>query len=102
AGPGSATGRSTRSRSSTPRPTRSSRPRPRERPAGPARDVNPALAGSADLAVAGAVLAVSTRDPRATVLGLLVVLLAAPLIADPWPGALALPARITARVRGAR
>jgi hypothetical protein len=59
--------------------------------------VNLALAGIAAVAVAGAVLAVSTREPRATVLGLLVVLLAAPLIADPFPG----PLPILARVAGA-
>jgi hypothetical protein len=64
--------------------------------------VNPALAGIAAIAVAGAVLAVSTRDPRATVLGLLVVLLAAPLIADPWPGPLPILARVAAALLAAR
>jgi hypothetical protein len=59
--------------------------------------VNVALAVFAGVAVAGAVLAVSTRDVRATVLGLLVVFLAAPLIASPWPD----PPAILARVAGA-
>jgi len=64
--------------------------------------VNPALAGIAAVAVAGSVLAVSTREPRATVLGLLVVLLAAPLIADPWPGPLPILARVAAALLAAR
>ncbi len=64
--------------------------------------MNLALAGIAAVAVAGAVLAVSTREPRATVLGLLVVLLAAPLIADPWPGPLPILARVAAALLAAR
>lgn len=64
--------------------------------------MNPALAGIAAIAVAGAVLAVSTREPRATVLGLLVVLLAAPLIADPWPGPLPILARVAGALLAAR
>ena len=58
--------------------------------------MNPALAAVAIVTVAGAVLAVSARDVRATVLGLLVVWLTAPLVADPWPGPLAILARIAA------
>jgi hypothetical protein len=64
--------------------------------------VNLALAGIAAIAVAGAVLAVSGRDPRAIVLGLLVVLLAAPLISSPWPGPLPILARIAAALLATR
>jgi hypothetical protein len=64
--------------------------------------VNPALLAIAAATVAGAVLAVSARDVRATVLGLLVVLLAAPLIADPWPGPLSILARIAAALLAIR
>ncbi|HEY8632050.1 MAG TPA: hypothetical protein VIL50_02775, partial [Candidatus Limnocylindrales bacterium] len=58
--------------------------------------MNVALAVIAGVAVAGAVLAVSARDVRATVLGVLVVLLATPLVASPWPGPLAILARVAA------
>ncbi len=64
--------------------------------------MNLALAGIAAVAVAGAVLAVSARDPRGTVLGLLIVLLASPLIADPWPGPLPILARTAAALLAAR
>ena len=56
--------------------------------------MNPALAGVACIVVAGAVVAVCSRDTRAALLGLLVVLLGATLIADPLPGPLAIAARI--------
>jgi hypothetical protein len=64
--------------------------------------VNVALAVIAGVAVAGAVLAVSARDVRATVLGVLVVLLATPLVASPWPGPLAILARVAAALLAAR
>jgi len=64
--------------------------------------VNPALAGIAVVAVAGAVLAVSSREPRAVVLGLLVVLLASPLIVSPFPDPPAILARIAAALLAAR
>jgi hypothetical protein len=64
--------------------------------------MNPALAAFALVTVGGAILAVSTRDARAAVLGLLVVLLGAPLIADPWPGPLAILARIAASLLAIR
>jgi hypothetical protein len=64
--------------------------------------VNVALAGFAGVTVAGAVLAVSSRDVRATVLGILVVLLAAPLVASPWPGPLPILARLAAALLAAR
>ncbi|HEX2756456.1 MAG TPA: hypothetical protein VHM48_13390, partial [Candidatus Limnocylindrales bacterium] len=64
--------------------------------------MNPALAALAAVTIAGAVLAVTARDVRATVLGLLVVLLGAPLIADPWPDPLAILARIAAALLAIR
>jgi hypothetical protein len=64
--------------------------------------VNPALAAIAAVTIAGAVLAVSARDVRATQLGLLVVLLGAPLIADPWPDPLAILVRIAATLLALR
>jgi len=64
--------------------------------------VNLALAGIAAIAVGGAVVAVAARDPRATALGILVVLLAAPLIASPWPGPLPILARVAAALLATR
>ena len=64
--------------------------------------MNVVLAIFAGVAVAGAVLAVSARDVRATALGVLVVLLAAPLIASPWPGPLPILARVAAALLAAR
>jgi hypothetical protein len=64
--------------------------------------VNPALAAIAALTIAGAVLAVSARDIRATELGLLLVLLGAPLVADPWPDPLSILARIAASLLAVR
>ena len=64
--------------------------------------MNPALAALALVTVGGAILAVTARDVRATVLGLLVVLLGAPLIADPWPGPVAILARIAASLLAVR
>ena len=58
--------------------------------------MSPPLAGLACVVVAGAVVAVSVRETRTALLGLLVALLAAPLIADPLPGALPIAARMTA------
>jgi hypothetical protein len=64
--------------------------------------VNPALTGIAVVTVGGAVLAVSARDPRATILGLLVVFLAAPLLVDPWPDPVAILVRLVAALLAAR
>ena len=64
--------------------------------------MNPALAAIAAVTISGAVLAVSARDVRATQLGLLVVLLEAPLIADPWPDPLSILARIAATLLAVR
>lgn len=60
--------------------------------------MNPALAGLTCVVAAGAVTAVSAREPRVALLGLLVALLGAPLIADPLPGPLSIAARIVAAV----
>lgn len=64
--------------------------------------MNPALAAIALVVVGGAVLAVVARDVRATVLGLLVVLLGAPLVVDPWPDLAAIVARVAAALLAAR
>jgi hypothetical protein len=56
--------------------------------------VNLALAAITAVVVGGAVVAVTARDPRATLLGLLVVLLASAFLADPLPGPLPIAARI--------
>jgi hypothetical protein len=56
--------------------------------------VNLALAGLACVVVAGAVVAVSARETRAALLGLLVALLGAALVADPLPGPLPIAARL--------
>lgn len=64
--------------------------------------MNPALVALAVAALAGAVLAVTARDVRSVVLGLLVVLLAAPLIADPWPAPASILVRIAAGLLAAR
>ena len=68
-------------------PTRSWRRRRHEPPA-----VNPALAGVALAVMVGAVVAGSARNARTAILGLVVVLVAAPLLADP-PARAARPGR---------
>ncbi|HEY3163650.1 MAG TPA: hypothetical protein VGJ71_04785 [Candidatus Limnocylindrales bacterium] len=64
--------------------------------------MNPALAAIALVTIGGGVLAVSARDARATVLGVLIVLLDAPLIATPWPDPLSILARIAATLLAVR
>jgi hypothetical protein len=64
--------------------------------------VNPALTAVALVTIAGAVLAVSARDVRTTILGILVVLLAAPLIANPLPGPVAILVRVAASLLAVR
>lgn len=64
--------------------------------------MNPALAGLTCVVVAGAVVAVSAREARAALLGLLVVLLGATLLADPLPGVLPIAARLVAAFLAAR
>ena len=64
--------------------------------------MNPALAAIAAITIAGAVLTASARDVRATLLGLLVVLLGAPLVADPWPDPLSILVRIASTLLAVR
>jgi hypothetical protein len=63
--------------------------------------MNPILAIITLAVVAGAVVAVSTPDPRATILGLAVVLIASPVVAEPVPTPLGLAARIVGAVLAA-
>jgi hypothetical protein len=60
--------------------------------------VNPALAGVALAVVVGGVVAGATRDARAAVLGLVVVLVGTPFIADRVPDLASLGARIVGAV----
>jgi hypothetical protein len=60
--------------------------------------VNPILALIALAVVAGAVLAISSRDPRATILGLAAVLIGSPVVADPVPAPLGLAARFVGAI----
>jgi len=60
--------------------------------------VTPTLAGLAVVAIAGAVVAVSAREGRIAVLGLVVALLVAPVLADPVAAPLGLAARYLAAV----
>jgi hypothetical protein len=62
--------------------------------------VNPALVGVALAVVVGGVVAGSARDARAAVLGLVVVFVGAPFVADPLPTPLSLGARIVGAVLG--
>jgi hypothetical protein len=64
--------------------------------------VNPALAAIAALTIGGAVVAVSARDVRSVSVGVLIVLIGAPLIADPWPGPLAILVRISGALLATR
>lgn len=64
--------------------------------------MNPLLAGVAAIVIVGAVVAVSARETRASLLGLLVVLLSATVVADPLPTPLAIAARIAAALLAAR
>ena len=64
--------------------------------------MNLLLAALTVTVIAGAVVAVSAREARAALLGLLVTLLAAALIADPLPGPLPIAARIAGAFLAAR
>jgi len=64
--------------------------------------VNVALAVVAGIAIGGGVLAVSAKDVRGAVLGVLVVLLASPFLADPWPGPVAILGRVASALLAAR
>ncbi len=69
--------------------------------AGDRRAVNPLLALVAVAVVGGGVVAVSARDARIALLGLVVALIASPLLADPAPGLLPLAARLVAAILAA-
>jgi membrane protease YdiL (CAAX protease family) len=60
--------------------------------------VNPALAGVAIVVIVGAIVAGSARNARTAILGLVVALVAAPLLADPPAAPLGLAARLVAAV----
>lgn len=63
--------------------------------------MNPILAVIALAVVAGTVVAVASRDARATILGLAVVLIGSPVLADPIPAPLGLAARIVGAILAA-
>jgi hypothetical protein len=63
--------------------------------------VNPVLALTTVAVVAGAVVAISSRDPRGTILGLAVVLIASPIVAEPVPAPLGLAARFVGAILAA-
>lgn len=63
--------------------------------------MNPILALTALAVVAGAVMAVSSRDPRATILGLAVVLIGSPVVAEPVPTPLGLATRFVGAILAA-
>src|SRR5690606_39064001 len=63
--------------------------------------VNPALTAVAIVAVAGAVVAVSAREGRVAVLGLVLALVVSPLVALPVPDVLSLAIRMVAGVLAA-
>jgi hypothetical protein len=60
--------------------------------------MNPALTALAVGVVAGGVVAVSARDARISIVGLTVALVFAPLVAEPFPDALAFAARVVAAI----
>lgn len=60
--------------------------------------MNPVLVATAVTVVAGAIVAVSSRDARIALIGLALALVAAPLLADPLPAPLPLAARLIAAV----
>jgi hypothetical protein len=60
--------------------------------------MNPVLVATAVTVVAGAIVAVSSREARIGLLGLAVALIGAPLLADPRPDPLPLAARVVAAI----
>ena len=60
--------------------------------------MNPALAGVALAVAVGALVAGSARNARTAILGLVVTMVAAPVLADPLPGSLGLAARLVAAI----
>ncbi len=63
--------------------------------------MNPALAGVALAVVAGAVVAVSARNARTAIFGLVIVMILSPALADPVPAAIGLAARVVGGVLAA-
>ena len=63
--------------------------------------MNPILAGIALAVMAGAVVAVASRDARAAILGLAVALIGSPILAEPLPAPLGLATRIVGAVLAA-
>lgn len=63
--------------------------------------MNPILVGVAVAVIAGAIVTVSVRDARTMILGLAVVLVASPLLADPLASPLGLAARLVGSILGA-
>lgn len=62
--------------------------------------MTPVLVALGMVTAAGAVVAVSAREPRFAVLGLLVALVASAYVADPLPGTVALGARLVGAILG--
>jgi hypothetical protein len=62
--------------------------------------MSPGLAALAVAVVAGGIIAVSSREARVAVLGLILAGVTAPLIGDPLPDPLALASRVIAMVLG--
>ena len=60
--------------------------------------MNPALLGVAHAVVVGAIVASSVRNARTAILGLVVTLVAASVLADPLPDSLGLAARLVAAI----
>ena len=60
--------------------------------------MNPALAGVALAITIGAIVAVSVRDARTAILGLAVLLIGSPFLADPLADTLGLAARVVGAV----
>lgn len=60
--------------------------------------MNPALVGVALAVAVGALVAGSARNARTAILGLVVTLVAAPVLADPLPDSLGLAARLVAAI----
>ena len=63
--------------------------------------MNPVLALTTLAVVAGAVVAISSRDPRGTVLGLAIVLIGSAVVAEPVPAPLGLAARFVGAILAA-
>jgi hypothetical protein len=64
--------------------------------------MTPMLVVVAAVTIVGGIVATSGRDARLVVLGLLIVLLATPLLVNPWPSPVALLARVAAALLAAR